>query len=215
MDFLQQLHRKTQDFTQRSAFDGRHFVLVGQIADWLREQATGTEANHTRWDQLCLSLVSSDLISASEIPQLSLGRYMRIICVLLDIECLPAIRAFLEKGLEDEHLPLDSEELAALETAIQGTNETRDFGLRFSQYQLRYVPVHFDLQQRYQGKPDAVLPILSKDPIENGQTAQIWRIVVPNEFVSNRHFGASSGPDDVKSRNAERLVCTCNWVQTL
>ena len=164
----------------RVAVCGRPFVLVGKLQDWLRSQATP--------DFTHIQLQVGSAYQTRSRPNLPFGLdifdpgdecCLLIFCILRTIGHGNLIHLFAEEGKSDVQLPLSPADVGS----IFRTANASDLAAKFCEEQHRFKPAKFKFRNHAKWNQDVVIPIYSKTPINEGGTAHLWLIDVPEEFV--------------------------------
>ncbi|KAL8690381.1 MAG: hypothetical protein Q9218_004160 [Villophora microphyllina] len=112
---------------------------------------------------------------------------------------LPRRPRLLPENKKDSQLPLSPDDVAR----ILHTARASHMASEFVKQQHRFCPARFEYQRPANWGKDVVLPICSKQPINEGGTAHLWLIEVPEEFVgedlrkesSRSRFNAATAAD--------------------
>ncbi|KAL8698877.1 MAG: hypothetical protein Q9201_006328 [Fulgogasparrea decipioides] len=89
------------------------------------------------------------------------------------------IDAFAEENKVDSQLPLSPDDVAR----IFQTAHASHLAPQFAEKQHRFCPARFEYQRPANWNKDVVIPICNKTPINEGGTAHLWLIDVPEDFV--------------------------------
>ena len=164
----------------RKAVCGRPFVLVGKLQDWLRSQATPTVTHIERQVYSAYQSRSRpNLPIELDIFDPGDNCCLLIFCILRTIGHGDLIHFFTEEGKSDGQLPLSPADIES----IFRTAKASDLAAKFSEKQHQFKPAKFKFQRHANWNQDVVIPIYSKTPINEGGTAHLWLIDVPEEFV--------------------------------
>lgn len=207
MDPLDQLRSKLLELTEKSAFDGRPFVLTQELAHWFQAPADD-KPEESNWKHLTSAISTRRGISRLALHHLKLDSYMKIICTLIQIGCTSAVKVFVRNNITDSTLPLQLERLENLASTFTSNLFPKEVTLEFYRVQWRYFPAQFNLGRSYTLDRDTVVPICSSELVGVGNTAQVYQIAVPEEFVGKelsatlswakfkdeRHQGVSVSP---------------------
>ena len=176
---LQEFENKLKEYT-RTAVCGRPFVLVDKLQVWLRSQANPN-----------LTHIEGQVYAAYRDrarPNLPItlnifdpGKHccILIFSILRAIDRGDLINVFSEEGKTDRKLPLSADDVEDIFRKAKASN----LAAVFLEKQHRFCPATFDFQKSANWNKDVVIPIYSKEPINEGGTAQLWLIDVPEEFI--------------------------------
>ena len=179
---IQDFKDKLAECTQ-TAVCGRPFVLVAKLQDWLRTQAKPSTTQISR--QVSAAYRTRDrpnLPVSLNVFEPGSTSCLLIFCILHMIGHGDLIHTFTEEGIVDPQLPLP---LDAIENIFVKSNK-KHLAREFIDKQYRFCPRRFRFQYHAAWSNDMVIPICRKTPINEGGTAHIWQIEVPEEFVEER-----------------------------
>lgn len=197
---LKEFTNKLEECT-RTAVCGRRFVLVGKFQEWLRSQATPAATHiNLQVNAAYRNRSRPNLPISFNIFDATRDCCLLIFCILHMIGRGDLIHAFTEEGKVDKKLPLSPTDV---ESILKKENAS-SLAAEFTEKQHRFCPARFDFQRAANWNEDVVIPICSKNRINEGGTAHLWQIEVPEEFVeedlrkqssTSRFNAATSGSD--------------------
>ena len=175
---LQGFEDKLGEYT-RTAVCGRPFILIDKLQVWLRSQATPTVTHIERQVFAAYRHQSLPLPFRFSIFNPGKDCCLLIFSILHTFGRGDLIDCFSEEGKTDSKLPL----LASDVEGIFRTANASNLAAVFLEKQHRFCPARFDFQKKANWNKDVVIPICSKEPINEGGTAHLWLINVPEEFI--------------------------------
>jgi hypothetical protein len=185
MDILATYQTVIGEFTIKSAIGGRSFVRIAPVAEWLTAICPRTKhdiAPTTRIDDLYSAWLSRNELSA--IPMtLDTRNQIRIFCILFEIDRLDVVDIFRE--ISDENLPLSLERLSHFGENTKSAWRESDVEM-FYRAQWTYCPVTFELAQSRAYESDLILPISDMSLIGAGNTARVYKVLIPEEYLGPR-----------------------------
>lgn len=122
-----------------------------------------------------------------------LDKYLSVFYILVELGCPNYMSLFIDKGLDDQHLPITVEDLKSkIRTPMELNAEA--FYENFFREQYRWCPMVFDLNMGGNGfKNNPIVPLCSKEKIEPrrgglapGHISTLWKVEVPEELVTER-----------------------------
>lgn len=190
--------RALRDEYGRKTSCGREFVIVSEVTRRLRKRSEAY--NHGSSDHYCSDLehlrITAHHAHFSYPPDLhpeDLDKYLSVFYILIELGCPQHIRLFLDRGLDDQHLPIALEDLKS-KISLPPTSDEDNFHESFFREQYRWSPMVFDLNMGgNDSKHDPVIPLYRKEKIEPrrggsapGHISTLWKVEVPEELVTER-----------------------------
>lgn len=188
-----------KNFTLR-AIDGREFVRVKKMTEWLRSIDPETGMSHFR-RLLQREVDFEEFLSYRRLFSEEPAERMDLtFCILLSIGQGRLLNLFREHRVVDRTLPVS---LSSLTTEFTRVDELptkwREIAEAFHKIQWKFIPVVFDVVSAHYTR-EFVLPIHKREPLtdQKGGTARLYHIEVLEEFLSSelRHSIESSQFDD-------------------
>jgi hypothetical protein len=174
-----------KDFTRISVC-GRPYVFVESLQTWLRSAAS---AELRQIDILLFAVYPRPGWAPIKASQISDEREcsLLIFSILLELDCGKSIDALHRKGVFDSYLSSDSTKSEPIRNILteNKVDNAAQIAEKFESLRWRYCPAKFELGMARDFGTNRILPIHKRQAInEKGGTAQVWEIVVPEEFVS-------------------------------
>ncbi|KAI4110034.1 MAG: hypothetical protein L6R37_000167 [Teloschistes peruensis] len=176
---LREFKTKLSECT-RTAVCGRSFILLEKFQQWLRSDATSTNTNLSlQLNAAYRDRAAPGLPIPDHIFEASANCCLLIFCILQTIGHGELIHAFVEERKRDSQLPLPPDDVAE----ILRPHRASHLASEFAEQQHRFCPATFEHWMPAKWSKDSVIPIYNKTPINEGGTAHLWLIDVPEEFV--------------------------------
>ncbi|KAL9581438.1 MAG: hypothetical protein Q9212_003902 [Teloschistes hypoglaucus] len=164
----------------RTAVCGRSFVLLEKFQQWLRGDATSTNTHLSlQLNAAYRHRAAPGLPIPDHIFEASTSCCLLIFCILQTIGRGELIHVFVEERKRDSQLPLPPDDVAE----ILRPHGASHLASAFAEQQHRFCPATFEHRMPAKWPKDSVIPICNKTPINEGGTAHLWLIDVPEEFV--------------------------------
>lgn len=170
----------------KTAVDGRSYVLVEQLQKWMRDTSLAKLDNKfvTNTDLLAHAAYfgRSDFppIVPSRISDTGPDCCVIVFSILLDLELGHFIDQFSKKTIVDRRLP---EDLSSLKKKLKRLENGDQVAERFNERQWKFCPAIFSLNMEAEYFENRIIPICRKSHLNSGGTAHVWQIVMQSEFV--------------------------------
>jgi len=109
---------------------------------------------------------------------------------LLEIGSGKSIEHFMTQDLIDRRLPMS---LYKLRTHLRDIPNGEELARKFDQEQWKFCPARFELDMDVDYVEQTILPVCKKDLVGKGGTAEVWKIAIQEEFVSESLKSALEG----------------------
>jgi hypothetical protein len=185
---LAEFAAKAQEFN-KTAVDGRSYVLVEELQKWMRETSLAQLDNKfvTNTDLLAHAAYFGRRdfppIVPSQISDPGADCCVIVFSILLDLELGHLIDLFSKKTIVDCRLPQD---LSSLKKKLKGLQNGEQVAERFNGRQWKFCPAIFSLNMEREYFENQIIPICRKTHLNSGGTAHVWQIVVQAEFVDKK-----------------------------
>ena len=182
-----EIHREFQrklEECPHTAACGRPFVPVGRLQDWFRSSCRPGVTHIDQYEIAAYRIWRTPNLPTSpdtfeEGPECCL----LVFCILLMINRGELIHHFKEESKVDQRLPFSLEEVSVVLNNA-GVSNADSLYRDFDDKQHRFCSPKFYYRGNKHWNEDVVIPICSKMPINEGETAKLWHIDVPEEFVN-------------------------------
>jgi hypothetical protein len=201
---------------------GREYVLVEKLTKWLRSKRPGS---HTTYANRLLQAVYRSKSKHAPAPPIPIeilchhkGGCLLVFSILLELGRGELAHCFQRQGIIDQNLPIDLHTLRTELGRIK-TKELPDLETladKFDRMQWRFSPTQLSLYMDREFPEKRIIPIHRKKKINcKGGTAEVWQILVLEEFVSDdlRQVVESSGFSDGRDELgyvSSKSVCACS-----
>ena len=112
-----------------------------------------------------------------------------VFSILQKLERGDLIDVFSKKKKVDKLLPSPRHDFDENEIDGDHPDLSSAFFGKFFELQHRFRPASFDLHDRNDWGEDKVVPICRKNSIKVGETAKVWQIDVPEEYLNDQTYG--------------------------
>ncbi|MCJ1308075.1 hypothetical protein MMC25_001726 [Agyrium rufum] len=165
----------------------REYVLVSRLVQWLKSLRPGEQDSQLTY---LLRVTYSQrvepglLIDAERVCNSNQSAVL-VFSILLELGHGNLIDDFQRYSILDRCLPISLWDLRdKLSRFVRTSDVAEDVAVRFNVSQWRYCPATFDDIMRKVYEKDRIIPICARFQInEKGGTADLWQIVVHEEFV--------------------------------
>ena len=173
--------REQLEICTERAICGREFIHTSRLKEWLLS-ASSTVPDKT---QLELLLPKDPDQPEPLLPSHALvdKNALIVFCILLQLDKARCIESFFRASIYDTSLPKDFSSLHESLRAEHDIGDAQSLAKDFTTAQSKFCSPVFDLDGTKNHTPNQILPILHKEKINKGGTAQLWLIEVPEEFV--------------------------------
>ena len=179
------------DFT-RPAACGRHYVFVERLHSWLKSPSK-SNPSATNASVLVEAAYHIEKFVPVPLEQIESAHNpsncsLLIFSLLLKLGCGNLIHYFLRKNVVDRDLPTATADPEVIQTLLveAGIPNAYHIATRFEELRWRFCPVKFELGVGKDYVKERVLPIHKRKVLSlKGGTADVWDIIVPEEFVSD------------------------------